>query len=242
MLLPGALSITPISIAANIVIALAAAILGYEYRNWRDNNRKEGEELENWYEDTERIVSQGIHRIQRSSDRSDIDFGSTSENLDGLAEELSVKCRNAPESVSEKAVGEVHELSRIYAKGTTVAEVSSQKEGIDLLSELFEMAQMEYSQDMDFGQVMEAAGEFSEGFDDLLVAGEKQGIGREEFAEVMEEVFTELDSKGLHLILNTYSQGDQDFEDAVNLALHLFLEIAMKLSLIAFDTLETEKA
>lgn len=170
---------------------LLGSIVGYEYRSYRQRQQQQKDAIETWYDESQDMVSRGIYTVARARFRSDIEYDAVVQDLDELSQRLLVNSRKELDGIPDESLDAVGSLAKLYAKATSAAEVNSQKEGIELMSELFEMAQREFSLDLDFSETLHEASSVSEGFDCLMRAANEQGVGTDEFAETIEHILTE---------------------------------------------------
>lgn len=219
-----------------IVSGLVGAVGGHEWRRYREQQRKAETEVEDWFDDCQNLASRGNQTVYRAGLRSEIGYDAILGDLSDFSDQLYVKARNYPEGVPDEAANHVGTLSELYSKASSVAEVNSQKQGIEILTELFEMAQRESYPEMDFTELMNNAGDMSDGFGHLLAALNDNGVTTEEFAETVEDIFEEWDSEDFAFFM-TYA----DIGEIVQLVMRLFLQMVSQLSDMTYEYLEEQK-
>ncbi|MFC3476288.1 hypothetical protein [Halobacterium litoreum] len=222
--------------------SLLGTIGGYEYRRRREESRERANALETWFDESLGLIGRGVHAIQTAQHRSDPDYEGILDDLAVYSEGLHVKAKNPPDGVSDSAVSHVQRVSTVYAKASKVAEVEGEKQGVELLQELFEMAQKEPQERVDFEEaITQAAGE-SPAFGNLIGAVEQNiSGGRGEFAEEVEEIITEWDSSEFkQLMLGAANRGG-GVESITEQAMDLFFTIAQDVSVNSMDMLKSEK-
>jgi len=110
----------------------------------------------------------------------------------------------------------------MYAKATAVADVNTRKDGIELVLELFEMAQEEYSEELDFEDALHDATELSSGFDQMVRMVENQGIETSELATTFEEILSEWDVDDFEQFMKGANEQGGEIDRTINQSMGIF--------------------
>jgi hypothetical protein len=212
---------------------------GYESRRFREGSKQQQNVAEEWYDRCLDIIARGAYNIERARFRSDPDYRRILDEIDTFSERLIVKARNSPERVSNNSDQLVSELAEIYAKSSIVGEVSSEKEDVEFLQEMFQLAQKEYQDNPEFNKAMETATEVSEPFLQFISVMNDSGVGTSEFAETTEDIISEWDSEDFVEFVLMGSGNDLD--QAIEFGLTIFFTVSNGLSNRVHDQLQAEK-
>lgn len=128
----------------------------------------------------------------------------------------------------------------MYAKSAAVAETHTQNEGVELLSELFEMAQQEYSDSKNIEGAINSAAEISPMFSELIDSTAQDGVTNQELAEVIENILTKWDVGDFAQFVPSGNDGQKQ-ERSIQVAMNLFFSLAIHLSEHVYDTLQQQR-
>ena len=220
---------------------LVGSIGGYEYRRRRERERKQRNVTEAWFNDCLDIIGRGAYNIEQARFGSEPDYDRILEDVDSFSERLSVQARDPPDGVSDRTVEAVSLVAEMYAKATAVADVNTQKDGIELVLELFEMAQKEHSEELDFEDVLHDATELSTGFDQMMRMVENQGIETSELATTFEEILSEWDIDDFEQFMIGANEQGGNIDRTIDQAMGFFFAFANNLSNTAYEELQAER-
>jgi len=226
-----------LDVSSRVAPPMITAVLGYEYRKRREKHEQRKEATEEWYESTKRILADGRYTANRRSIRSDIDVEAVSEHFEELSRRLEKKIESAPDAVPEEALEVIRTVIPLYSKGSVVAGVSNEKNAVEAIAELFEIAQREFSADADLDAAMEEARELSSIYEIFLEEMENSGIDKEGFVESMGQLLTESSKEDFVFLLSMWGAG-ADFDDALQLVNRLFLQLSRNYSGRGYELLE----
>ena len=215
------------------------SVLGYEYKKYRDRARGRENEREQWFDDSLDIIGRGAHNIDRALFRSDPGYERILEELGQFSERLYVKANDPPEGIPTESVEKVAVVAQLYTKATVVAEAKTQKEGAELVKELFEMAQKEHGDQFDLEQAMEQAGTLSSPYAQMWSIAEAQGFDTAGVAEAIEGILVEWDTEEFGEFVSAGST--EEVEETVDIALNLFLQLANEVSNSVYDELQADR-
>lgn len=222
--------------------SILGGIVTFEYRRRREKGREAENEREKWFDESLGLIGRGAHNIRTAQLRSDPDYNAILDDLAGFSEQLQVKSGNKVDGIPDSAVKQVRTVAQVYAKASAVAEVDSEKEGGELLRELFEMAQKEQHDELDFEGAITDATEQSPAFAQVITAVEQGGAGRGEVAETVQEILSEWHSdEFVDLIMGTTDRR-RGVEEITNSTMNLFFTIAHDVSVNSMDALKAEKS
>lgn len=234
-------SFTLVDIATILSAFGAGNVIGYQWKSYWERRKEKKTEVEDWFEDCQDLMSRGTHTIYRAGLRSDIGYKKILTELDEYSSELYSKSKNTPDPISDSTAENVEGLSNLYSKASGVAEVSSQKEGIELIAEIFEMAQREFSEEIDFAEAIDDAGNISGILNEILSMVGKRGVSNEDIAETVENMFQEWDSEEFAYLMMFAADDQSELEETINIVMRMFLELVHQLSLLTYESLEKEK-
>lgn len=220
---------------------LIGGIVGYEWRQYREKQQEKETKVEDWFDECQNMASRGNQSVYRAVLRSEISYEAILTDLNDFADRLYVRSQDKPDNIPKKVAEDVETLSKLYSKASSVAEVNTQKEGIEVTTELFEMAQREFSSQIDFAEVMNNAGEVSEGFGHLLSLLGNQGVTTEEIAEVVEEMFEDWDSDEFAFFVAQSASSNLDVDETIDQMMRIFLQLVSQLSGMTYERLEQQK-
>jgi hypothetical protein len=213
-------------------------IAGYEYRRKRETTKQQKEEVQAWFDDCLDIIGRGAFNIERAKLRADPDYKRILKSLDEFSERLFVRAKNPPENVPESATNGVTTIAEIYAKSSAVAEARTEKEGGELISELFSMAQDEYSTEKDMAEALSDAMDVSGDFEKLFGQLNKTNFEQDEVADTIEMMLSEWDPDDFGDFLMAVSSDGEDMNLAVDFGMRIFFDLSLELSNTVYDELE----
>lgn len=210
---------------------------GYEYRRRREQAKAKENEKEVWLEESLDIIGRGAYNIERTRFRSSPDYERIFEELDEFSERLYIKSTNPPDGIPESTVQKVASVSQIYAKATLITEVSSQKEGVELLTEMFEMAQKEDYEALDLARAIEIAMKNSPAFDQFMSQVKEAGAGPDELAEVTKDILSDWDSEDFA----QFVLAGGSVEETVEYSMNMFFLLSKDISNRMYDSLQNDR-
>lgn len=216
-------------------------ILGHEYRRRREATQQKQDQIETWFDESLDIIGRGIFNIERAFLRSEPDYDHILNELGEFSERLYIKSNNPPDGVPASAVATVSTVAELYAKATAVAEANSEKEGNELLLELFDMAQDEQIEEYDFSEVFETATEKSDQFSHLITTANKQGIETDEIAETVQDIVAEWDKEDFVQFVSPSRDDSNSIEEYTQFIMTTFFDIARQISGDSYEYLMSEK-
>jgi len=216
-------------------------ILGHEYRRRREATQQKQDQIETWFDESLDIIGRGIFNIERAFLRSEPDYDHILNELGEFSERLYIKSNNPPDGVPPSAVATVSTVAELYAKATAVAEANSEKEGNELLLELFDMAQDEQIGDYDFSEAFETASEKSDQFSHLIATANKQGIETDEIAETVQDIVAEWDKEDFVQFISPSRDDSNSIEEYTQFIMTTFFDIARQISGDSYEYLMSEK-
>jgi len=216
-------------------------ILGHEYRRRREATQQKQDQIETWFDESLDIIGRGIFNIERAFLRSEPDYDHILNELGEFSERLYIKSNNPPDGVPASAVATVSTVAELYAKATAVAEANSEKEGNELLLELFDMAQDEQIEEYDFSEAFETATEKSDQFSHLIATANKQGIETDEIAETVQDIVAEWDKEDFVQFISPSRDDSNSIEEYTQFIMTTFFDIARQISGDSYEYLMSEK-
>ena len=224
-----------------VIGSVVGSVLGYEYRRRRELSREKQDEKIAWFDEVLDVIGRGAYNIDRAYFQTDPDYDRILEELDQFSERLYVKAENPPDGVPQSAINTVFSIVEIYAKATIVAEINTEKEGVELLSELFEMAQKEQSEEVDYEAAIQDAVGRSDRLSNIMAVADSQGIDTSEVAETVEGILSEWDSDEFSQFILGASDGNVRIDQTIQQSMDLFFTLSKSMSKTAYDALQTEK-
>ena len=220
---------------------LLGSVGGYEYRRRREQTRKQKSTTETWFDDCLDIIGRGAYNIEQARFGSERDDERILNELDTFSERLFIQARDPPDDVPPPMVEGVLSVAQMYAKATAVADVNTRKEGVEVMSELFELAQVEYSEEVNFEDAIHDAAEVSVGFENMIQMVENSGVGTSELAETMEEILVEWNSEDFEQFILGANEDAENVDHTIEQVIDLFFAIANNLSNNAYEALQSER-
>jgi hypothetical protein len=214
-------------------------IVHFEYRRYRENQQEEQDQVKNWFDESLDIIGRGAYNIDRARFRGDPDYDRILEDLHGFSERLYVKSKNPPDPVPQSAVNKVRAVAQMYAKATAVAEVNSEKEGKELVTELFEMSKKENYSEVEFEEILENAAKISPELSELISEYNQIGIEVSEIAEAFEYIMEDWDSEDFEQFIIEASMENNDVNESIQWSMSMFFSLASNISNIAYDELQS---
>jgi hypothetical protein len=234
--------VTLVDILSALGTGILGTIVGHEYRRRRDATQQKQDQIESWFNESLDIIGRGMFNIERAFLRSEPDYDHILNELGEFSERLYIKSNNPPAGVPESAVATVSTVAELYAKAIAVAEANSEKEGNELLSELFDMAQNEQIEEYDFTEAFETATERSEKFSQLISAANKQGIETDEIAETVQDIVSEWDNEDFVHFISPSNEDSNSVEEYTQFVLTTFFDIARQISGDSYEYLQSEQS
>lgn len=228
-------------VVATVSAGLVGSIGGYEYRRHREKDREQKDTIKTWFDDSLDIIGRGAYNIEQARFGSNTDYERILTELDSFSERLFVQVRDPPDEVPDSTIEVLSEVAKLYAKATAVADVNTRKEGSEVILELFEMAQEEYREEVDFEDALNEAAELSDGFEQMVRMMESHGTEPSEFAEAMGMIFTQWDSEDFEMFLMGANGQGGDVEQTIEQVMGLFFTLAIALSNKAYTELQNER-
>jgi hypothetical protein len=211
---------------------------GYEYRKRREKAEKKRTEIEEWFDDSLDIIGRAAYNIERALYREDADYERILEELDGFSERLFTKSRNPPDGAPDPAIESISSIARLYAKASIVAEVRTEKEGTELLVELFELAQQEFTDELDLGNALEDATEVSDLYEQIVSQAAQAGVDTGEIADTAEGILNEWDPEDFAQFVSGASSRGSPVQSTVQHSMKLFFDLAKAVSNSSYDDLQ----
>jgi len=233
--------VTVLSILSTIVPGLAGSVLGYEYRRRREASQQAENQKITWFDESLDIIGRGIFNIERALFRSNPDYDRILTELGQSSERLYIKSKNPPNGVPESAVATVSTVAKLYAKATAVAEVNTEKDGKELLTELFEMAKKEDIGENDLEGAIESASEVSTRFSKLMSMANNEGIGSSELAEVVKEIISDWETEEFVEFISIFHGESGDAEENIEFTMRMFFGISHEISKQSYNVLQEER-
>jgi hypothetical protein len=230
-----------VEVVSTLTAGLLGSIGGYEYRRRRERDRKQRNVTEAWFGDCLDVIGRGAYNIEQARFGGEPDYDRILEDVDSFSERLFVQVRDPPDGVSDSTVETVSAVAQMYAKATAVADVNTRKEGIEVVVELFEMAQEEYSEELDFEDALHDATELSTGFDQMMGMVENQGIETSELAATLEEILSEWDTDDFEQFMIGAGEQGGNIERTIDQVMGFFFALANNLSNSAYKELQAER-
>ena len=224
-----------------LVGGVFGSVGGYEYRRRRERAQEKANTTETWFDDCLDIIGRGAYNIEQARFGSEPDYERILEEVDTFSERLFVRVRDPPENIPDRTVDHISAVAQMYAKATVVADVNTRKDGIEIVLELFEMAQAEYSEELDFEDALYDAAELSIGFEQMIEMVENQGVETSDLAKVMEEILVEWNTEDFEQFMIGADEQGGDLESTIDQVMSLFLTLANNLSNSAYEELQAER-
>ncbi|MDS0261866.1 hypothetical protein NDI56_20895 [Haloarcula sp. S1CR25-12] len=232
-----------------ILSAIAGAVFGQLIRYGFHRYQNKQQAVTEWNEDAITQISRGHGVCESARDRSDLNYGSISNEAAKTAQKLKALVNPYPDGVDDEAAEQVRALYVVFRKLAALTEASEEKATDEALDEIFEMGQQEYSQadNLDMGDAVNESTEYSPLMDKLFKKSDTDArIFGSQFGEQIEEVQTleemiqqmapqvtddqELIAKAVE------SQFISDeWEDGLSLGVRIYLQIAANLSTEAIN-------
>lgn len=108
-------------IGKGLVGAAIGGIIAWEWKDRKQQSRREKEELEQWYEQGMMILSRGIQRSNQGKFGHGVNFELIHSDLDSIAEELYEHARASPEDVDSDIEEMLVKLSKNYSEVAALA-------------------------------------------------------------------------------------------------------------------------
>lgn len=232
---------TVISILSTLVPGLVGSVFGYEYRRRREESQQAENQRVAWFDESLDIIGRGIFNIERALFRSDPDYDRILSELGQSSERLYIKSKNPPNGIPESAVATVSTAAKLYAKATVVAEVNSEKEGKEVLTELFEMAKKEDIGEDDFEGAIENASEVSSRFSQLMSMANNEGIDSGELAEVVKEIISDWETEEFVEFISIFHGESGYNEENIEFTMRMFFNISHEVSKQSYVILQEKR-
>ncbi|WP_160140721.1 hypothetical protein [Haloarcula mannanilytica] len=232
-----------------ILSAIAGAVFGQliRYAFERYQNRRQA--ISEWHEDAITQISRGHGICESARDRSDLNYGSISNESAKTAQKLKELVNPYPKGLDDETAEQVRALYVVFRKLSALTEASEEKSTDDALNEIFEMGQQEYSQSdgLDMGDAINESTEHSPLMDRLLrksntdaqIFGSQFGKQIEE-VQTLEEMIQQMapqvadDQEMISQALESQLISDE-WEDSLSLGVRIYLQIAASLSTEAIN-------
>ena len=224
-----------------LVGGVFGSVGGYEYRRRRERVQEKANTTESWFDDCLDIIGRGAYNIEQARFGSEPDYERILEEVDTFSERLFVRVRDPPENIPDPTVEHISAVAQMYAKATAVADVNTRKEGIEIVLELFEMAQEEYSEELDFEDALHDAAELSTGFEQMIEMVENQGFETSDLAKAMEGILAEWDTEDFEQFMMGADERGGDIDRTIDQVMGLFFALANNLSNTAYEELQVER-